>query len=71
MEWKLLQEDDTVDYNENDNDIELEAKEITLDEDSVDEFVVVKQKPQNPRRAIEILREQKQLEADTWDYFDN
>ena len=69
MEWKLLQEDDNADYS--DNDVEVEAKEITLDEDSVDEYVVVKQKPQNPRRAIEILREQKQLEADTYDYFEH
>ncbi len=66
MEWKLLQEDESEDL----LDEELELKEIVLDEDSIDEVIVVKEKPHNPRRAIEILREQKQLEADTWDYFD-
>ena len=69
MEWKLLQQDENADYI--DNDVEMESKVIVLDEESVDEFVVVKQKPQNPRRAIEILKEQKQLEADTWDYFEH
>jgi len=66
MEWKLLHDDtDDVDL----NDVEVEIKDIVIDEDSSDEFIVLKDKPSNPRRAIEILREQKQLEADTWDYF--
>lgn len=72
MEWKLFNEDDTEDFI--DEEVESEAKEVTLDEDSADEFVVVNHRPAksaNPRRAIEILREQKQLEADTWDFFDS
>lgn len=72
MEWKLFNEDDTEDFI--DEEVDTEAKEVTLDEESTDELVVVSQRPAksaNPRRTIEILREQKQLEADTWDYFDS
>ena len=67
MEWKLFSEDDSDDFNE------VEIKEILLDENSDEELIeqiekVVK--PVNPRRAIEIMKEQKQLEEDTWDFFD-
>jgi len=68
MEWKLFSEDDSDDFNE------IETKEVLLD-DSIEEEVVEKVekvvKPANARRAIEILREQKQLEEDTWDYFEH
>jgi len=70
MEWKLFNEDDGDDFNE------VEVKEISLVDDSepveaaVVEKVVKVARPANARRAIEILREKKQLEEDTWDYFD-
>ena len=68
MEWKLFSEEDSEDF------VEIEAKEVLLD-DSIEEEVVEKVekvvKPANARRAIEILREQKQLEEDTWDYFEH
>lgn len=66
MEWKLLSDEDSEDF------VELDTKEIVLEDTSEEEevVVVVSRKPKNPRRAIEILREQKQLEEETWDCFE-
>lgn len=68
MEWKLFSEEENDDFNE------VEMKDILLNDEAEEEVVEKVEKvvkPANARRAIEILREQKQLEEDTWDYFEH
>jgi len=66
MEWKLFSDEESEDF------VELDEKTVVLEDApaEAETIVVVKAKPKNPRRAIEILREQKQLEEETWDCFD-
>lgn len=63
MEWNLISEDDS------DFLIDIDSKDAANDE-LEDELSSSLTRPLSARRTIEILREQKQLEADTWDYFE-
>lgn len=61
MEWNLISEDNEEYFTD------LDGKEIAdqdLEEDEIPVNKVI-----SARRAIEILREQKQLETDTLDYY--
>ena len=64
MEWNLLNEDQGEDLSE------VEIRDFSDDEDSRMENKLPITKLVNARRAIEILKEQKQLKADTWDCFE-
>ena len=63
MEWSLVSEED------NDYFGDLEDKEVANGDNLEEDNSRSLKKVVSARRAIEILKEQKQLEADTWDCF--
>lgn len=63
MEWSLVSEED------NDYFGDVEDKEVANSDELEEENSLSLKKVVSARRAIEILKEQKQLEADTWDCF--
>lgn len=64
MEWSLVSEED------NDYFGDVEDKEVANSDELEEENSLSLKKVVSARRAIEILKEQKQLEADTWDCFE-
>ena len=64
MEWNIYSEDDVELLKDQESE---EAANDELQEDSITSLT----RPASARRTIEIIWEQKQLEADTWDYFEH